>query len=685
MTETPARTSLMEKPLFHFILIIAICLIAYSNTLNAPFEFDDGVAIIENPIVRNFGFMVNPSEAKAHKGPFGYELFRRRYVGYLTFALNYRIHKLDVAGYHVVNLYVHIINALIVYWLVILTFKTPFLSSSTLRAYSNQVALFAGLFFACHPVQTQAVVYIWQRVALLATTFYVLSLVMYIKWRLTSNKTGSFFSRMPLLFYFGSVISAVLAMKTKEIAFTLPVVIFLYELMFFGGNLKKRFLYLAPLLLTMLIIPISLIGLDTPIGELISDVSAATRVGSNISRWDYLLTQFTVIVTYIRLIFLPINQNLDYDYPIYNTFLAPEVFSSFLLLFCIFGLGVYLFLNSKHRNSTFRLIAFGIFWFFITLSVESSFVPLMNVIFEHRVYLPSVGFSIALASGVFLLLNKFGQRKLRAIGVAIFTAVIIVLSVVTYARNTVWRSQLALWQDCVEKSPQKARPHLNMGVALAKQGRTEEAVEHYLQALKIKPDYVMARNNLGTVFANEGKLDEAIFHYEKALRAKPDNPMTLYNIGRAFYGQENFSQAAYYFKEALRYDPEHVGAHNNLAIILFTLGELDEAFLHYSKALQTHPEDADIHYNLGNLLMKKGKYSEAKAHFTQALVTVHFAQGGEINPEYAKIYNKIGLILVQKGKLEQAGRFFLKAIQINPEFTEARQNLENLKQTESVE
>ena len=157
---------ILKKPLFHFVLITTICLIAYSNTLNAPFAFDDSAVIIENPIVKDLGYMVNPSEAKVHKGPFEYELFRRRYVGYLTFALNYRMHKLNVAGYHVVNLYIHIINALMVYWLVVLTFRTPFLSSSTLRARSNQVALFTGLFFACHPVQTQAVNYIWQRVAL---------------------------------------------------------------------------------------------------------------------------------------------------------------------------------------------------------------------------------------------------------------------------------------------------------------------------------------------------------------------------------------------------------------------------------------------------------------------------------------------------------------------------------------
>jgi tetratricopeptide (TPR) repeat protein len=632
MSDSNMNIDLLQKPLPQVFLIVAICLIANSNTLNAPFQFDDSAAIVDNPIVKDLGYMLNPAAAKVHKQLFEYELFNRRYIGYLTFALNYRLHRLDTAGYHVVNLYIHIINALIVYWLVMLTVRTPFLSSSTLRAHSSQIALFTSLLFACHPVQTQAVTYIWQRVTILAATFYLLSLAMYIKWRLTSKKTGPFYHGMPLLFYLGALVSAVLAMKTKEIAFTLPVVILLYELMFFDGKLKQRFLYLVPLFLTMFIIPLSLLGTDMPIGELISDVSEATRVHTSISRWDYLLTQFAVIVTYIRLIFLPVNQNLDYDYPIYNTFLTPEIFLSFLLLFCIFGLGVYLFWYSRARNSAYRLIAFGIFWFFITLSVESSFIPLMNVIFEHRIYLPSVGFFIVLTTGVFLLFNKFGQRKLRAIGIAGFTIVIIVLSVFTYARNNVWSSKIALWQDCVEKSPKKARPHSNLGVALDKQGRTEEAIEHYLQALRIKPDYVDAHNNLGLALYNQGRTEEAMEHYLQALRIKPD----------------------------------YEKAHNNLGNALDNQGRTAEAIEHYLQALRIKPDLEEVHYNLGNTLDNQGRTEEAIEHYLQAL---------RIKPDYVEAHNNLAIALFRKGDIEGAIAHFRKALRINPGDVGAKNNL----------
>ena len=347
------KPTLFTRPIFHIILIVSLCSVVYSNTLEAPFVFDDKFVIVENPIVKDLAYFISPSEAKVHKGHFEYESFKHRYIGYLTFALNYWIHKLDVTGYHLTNLAVHLINSLIVYWLVVLTFRTPFLNSSVLRERSTEIALFTALLFACHPLQTQAVTYIWQRVTSLSTTFYILSLVLYIIWRLKSLKPVSFKAQMPFLYYFGSIISAVLAMKTKEIAFTLPVVVFLYELMFFEEKLKKRLLKIAPIFLTMFIIPVSILYSDKLTGDFIGNIGEATRLDTNIPRWDYFLTQFSVITTYIGLIFFPINQNLDYDFPIYNTLLTPEVFLPFLLLISISGLGIYIFSISRTHNKAY--------------------------------------------------------------------------------------------------------------------------------------------------------------------------------------------------------------------------------------------------------------------------------------------------------------------------------------------
>ncbi|MBI4838692.1 MAG: hypothetical protein HY806_06030, partial [Nitrospirae bacterium] len=207
--------------------------------------------------------------------------------------------------------------------------------------------------------------------------------------------------------------------KTKEIAFTLPIIIVLYEFMFFDGKIKKRILYLIPLLLTILIIPLAYMESGKSTGDLISDLSETARLQTEMSRMDYLFTQCRVIVTYIRLLFLPVNQNLDYDYPVYHSFLNPNVFLSFLFLMVIFCIGVYLLYRSRitHYLSvcnaqavTLRITAFGILWFFVTLSVESSVIPIVDVIFEHRVYLPSIGAIIATTTFMFVLSIKIKDK-----------------------------------------------------------------------------------------------------------------------------------------------------------------------------------------------------------------------------------------------------------------------------------
>ena len=214
-------------------------------------------------------------------------------------------------------------------------------------------ALFSALLFVAHPIQTQAVTYIVQRLASLAAMFYLLSVVLYIKARLLSERITTHDSRLTthasrFTFFLFSLISAVLAMKTKETAFTLPVIIILYEFTFFRSTLKKKLLFLTPILFTMLIIPISIMGTNRPLSEIISDLSDRFRLQTDLSRWDYLMTQMRVITTYVRLIFLPANQSLDYNYPVYHSFFQLPVLLSFIFLAALFGTGIYLLYKTRN-------------------------------------------------------------------------------------------------------------------------------------------------------------------------------------------------------------------------------------------------------------------------------------------------------------------------------------------------
>lgn len=508
----------------HLIVIVLLGLFAYANTFDVPFQWDGKDHIVKNSALKNLN---NFSGAKALKNT--------RYVGYLTFALNYRLHGLNVTGYHVFNLFIHVLNAMFCYALIVLTFRSPFLKETASNTPSRYIALFTGLLFVSHPIQTQAVTYIVQRFASLATFFCLASLAAYIKSRLSGGRTER------TVFYTLSLAAAVLAMKTKQIAFTLPLAIALYEYMFFDGALRKRILFVVPLLLTMLIIPLGVLGFEKPLEEMIGGVEEATRV-RDVSRADYLLTQSRVIVTYLRLLVLPIDQRLYYDHKVYHSFFTPDVFMSILFLLSIVGIGIYFLYRSRVAARRFgssssssmdhplRIVAFGIFWFFITLSVESSIIPL-HVIYEHRVYLPSAGAFSALATGAFLLAGTLKGKRIQASAMSSLILVPLIFSCATHARNGVWRSEISLWEDVVKKSPYKEEGHSNLGTAYFDKGFTDKAIKHYQLAVTIKPDFAEAYNNLGIAYGVKGSIDTAVEHFHTALRLKPDLADAHFNLG----------------------------------------------------------------------------------------------------------------------------------------------------------
>ncbi len=587
-----------RKPVVHILIIVVLGVLIYSNTFNIPFAFDDTSSIRYNSTIKDVHHIIDPQN-----------IYSNRLIGQLTFALNYQLHGLNVAGYHIFNLLIHLLNALLVYWLIILTFRTPYVSAylqkdvlKTSDPY-RWIPLFTALLFVSHPVQTQAVTYIVQRYASLSTLFYLVSLVTYVKARGADSSKKARYA-----LYAASIISAVLAMRTKEIAFTLPIIVLLYEFMFFRGDIKKRMLYLLPLLpllLTMFIIPLSMM-LRQSGSTGASGIDALTKIAGSVdvSRWDYLNTQFRVIVTYIRLLFLPVNQNLDYDYPIYRTFFTPPVFLSFFVLLGVFCWGIYLLYRSYKSDQAnhcwYRLIAFGIFWFFVTLSVESSIIPIEDVIFEHRLYLPSVGFSMAIMSGVvFIYVRLANQTKVVAkVFLPVMILMVISLSLTAYARNMVWSDKVTLWEDVVKKSPYKTRPHYNLAEAYQKQGRLNDAVKEYQTAINLKPDLVEPHYNLGLANQALGRFDDAVREYQTAIKLKPDYADAHNNLGVTYGMQGRFDDAIKEYQTAIKLEPGYAKAYNNLGVAYHRQGRLDDAVREYQTAIKLKPDYADAHNNL---------------------------------------------------------------------------------------
>ncbi|HAK88618.1 MAG TPA: tetratricopeptide repeat-containing protein [Nitrospiraceae bacterium] len=613
------------KTLVHIILISIFCLLAYANTFDVPFQFDDNVFILSNPLVKNLNFFFEPAKAKDVVPEKAYNGFQRRYIGYLTFALNYKLSGTDAAGYHVFNLSVHFINALLVYFLVIFSFETPHLKESSFKSSANNIALFSSLFFACHPVQTQAVTYIWQRVTSLASMFYLLSLVLYIRWRLSYKDTEyrsqnteekrNVFHIKSMLCYLSSVICAILAMKTKEISFTLPVVIMLYEFLFFNRPSPGRILYLIPFLLTMPIVPLDRITADKPFEELIGDVAGATRVQTDMPRLDYMFTQFRVIVTYIRLIFLPINQTLDYDYPVYRSFFDLRVLASFFFLLLIFSTGIFLVYRHKKFDAVSRLIAFGIFWFFITLSVESSIIPIVDVIFEHRLYLPSVGAFAAIIAAVFLLLRGSIEKSKIILTLGI---VVIILTIGTYMRNNIWQNEISLWEDVVSKSPNNARGYNNLGLAYSRVNLLVKALDMFTGAVELKPDYAEAYNNRGVMYGGIGQPEKAIVEFGRAIKLKPDYAEAYNHLG-AIYGRAGrFERAVKEFDTAIKLNLRYTEAYNNRGLAYMGMIRHEKAIEDFNRAITLNPGYATAYVNRGSAYAEMKKNDGALSDFKKA-------------------------------------------------------------------
>ncbi len=627
--------------------LIFLGVLIYSNTFHSSFHFDDGAVITHNASIRNLANI-----------PAIWDAFNTRFVVGLSLALNYHLGGSDVLGYHIFNILVHILASLLVGQICVLTFKTPLLSGSALAKRKEWIALLASVLFLTHPIQTQAVNYIWQRAASLATVFYLLSLVFYAKARLQSSK----------LYYWASLVSAVFGMFSKEITITLPFSIVLYEFCFLrslGESKLKRFQKILPFLFLLPLIPLVLMRSPDVTLDLMrpqADPLKAHSILESITRFVseaemcrglYGLTQVNVLRTYLRLLFFPIHQNLDYDYPLAHSLWEPNTFFSLGLLLGAMSLGVLLF--KRHR-----LAAFSIFWFFVTLSVES-FVPQSDVIFEHRLYLPMVGYSLFASYWLFFFLANKNRRLFIIVAILLVGS----YSLLTYERNFVWKNERTLWTDVVQKSPKKARGYLNRGSAYEAVGLLDKAVLDYDQAIKIQPDFAEAYYNRGITHFSMGFPDQAVQDYDKAIGFKPDYADAYNNRGNAYYSKGFSEKAISDFSRAVQIKPDFAEAYNNRSNAYRAKGFLEQAILDCSKAIEIQPDFAEAYNSRGNAYFAKGLFGKALLNYSKAI---------QIKPDYAGAYSNRGNVYFGKKLFDRAVLEYNQALRLNPDYAEALGN-----------
>ena len=674
----------LANPWFALILIAVTTFAIYSNVYDVPFIFDGKIQIEDKMKIRDLN---NYASLKG--------FFSHRPLPSFSFALNYKMGGLKPFGYHLVNILIHLVNGMLAYLLALCVFERLSCFSArgptavanetgpSRRAYpkdesglNHSMALLAALIFIAHPIQTQSVTYIVQRYTSMSALFYLVSVLFYIRarklqssmktepaWendlpRLSKKKSLAFYPRVFTYFLF-FVLFGALALLCKENAATLFGVILLVEYFLFDRTWhgwRKKLIWLIPITILLMVAVLYFFASTRGLrfGNLLEDVSILTRETRSVDRFSYLCTQFSVFVSYVRLLFVPLGQNVDYMFPFKTGFFDGFTPLAFLFVLFVLCLGVW---NIKKRP----IVSFGIFWLFITLSIESSIFPISDAMFEHRLYLPMFGFAVALVYGIF---DLFRGRRRWALG--ILAAAIVALSISTYLRNRIWRDPLIFWSDVVSKSPHNYRAHYNLGNVMQHRGELDDALVQYEKALQLKPNFAVAHDNLGLVLMQQGQLSEAREQSEKAVRMKPGNATIQNNFGQILLKLGHIKEASGHFLRAVRINPDYAKAHNNLGIALAQQKKLAEAQKHLSTAARLDPQNSEIQNNLGQVFMLQGNYGKATGHFETAI---------RLNPNFAQAQTNLGLMRLMQKRPDDATQHFLKALRTDPGISRARQGL----------
>jgi len=505
--------TLFSRPLITVPLLLLLVAISYVNTLYSPFVLDDIHSFIEEPnvYVRDFSF---ESFSKLSQTFFG----KARIIPMVTFSINHALAKGQMPIYHITNIVIHLLVTLVVYWFVSTLLRTP-VGSSTLRGIPVILySLFVAALWSLNPVQTNAVTYVVQRMTSISALFYILTLIFYVKGRLAS--TG----KERIMFYVCSAVMTVCAFLSKENSYILPAAILLVEWVFISPDIfSKIFLkirwyhWLILVLLALIILPL----LENRWSSIVN-----TENFRPFTWQERLLTQARVVIHYISLLLLPLPGRLNFDY---DFSLSTSIFSPITTFFCIILIGLVL-IWSFQRRKQYPLIVFGIFWYFLNLLIESSVIPL-ELVFEHRLYLPSVGFFISCLAALDLFVAQMKKKhspfEVEQIFVLVMVITVSFFSIFTTVRNNVWRDSYSLYSDAAKKSPEKPRTHLNLGVAMGRDENLErDSIKEFEKVIALgkpkKENYLMAVNNIISAYGSLGEFEEAIAQGEKYLADAPD-------------------------------------------------------------------------------------------------------------------------------------------------------------------
>lgn len=606
----------------HLAALIFLGIAAYHNNFNVPFVFDDLHAIVGNPAIEDISKFLEQSL-----------LTRSRALVDLTFALQWHFHQNNVLPFHLLNLLIHCLNGILAYVITskLLALKPNPKGSDTEEALAaSWPAFVASAFFLLHPVQTQAVTYIVQRYTALMATFYLAAVWAFLKFR----QDGRLFYGILMCF------CAYGAFLCKQNALTLPLSLLAMEGLFFSEH--RRFWthrgpwMLAPILAAIMAILWN-IGLMSEtswsLQELLDDVDRMSRETFMVSRTSYFFTQLQVLCRYMGLVLLPLRQCVDPRPPFVHHF-----FEGWTPLAAAAVLAVILGAWFLRRRAP--LASLGLLWFFSTLFLESSFIPIRDAMFEHRLYLSLLGVAWILAWT--MQRTKLAQNKVAALCIGLLLAG---YGVATHKRNQVWQNPIALWQEAVACNPKNFRAYNNLGRHLMDSGRLDEAYGPLTHALELDPFRPNVHYNLGLLYARTDRLQSALTRLSTALSLNPRVPTFYFQLGLVYHRMGLVHHAREAYQAALLHNPDMEGPAMNLAALAFQEGRFDEARQILEGLIDRPRRRFKPYYYLATVLRAQG-------HLHDALKTIDKALS--IEPENTDGLFLRAMLLVDAGRSHEA-------------------------------
>lgn len=645
ITAESGKTSFPSESLTAILLIVIVSFAVYGNTLKNGFVYDDEFTIVNNTLIKSL-YNLPKLFQKDYFTLSGEGTYRP--VVTLTYLLDYALYGLQPWGYHLTNVLLHVINGVLLYIFLSLITEPSITnnksSSISERLFSN-APLLISLLFVTNPVLTEAVNGISYREDLLVFLFSIAALTLYVVLRtrhevITQNTTIFFILSCWLYF---------LALLSKEMALTFPLIVICYGWVFSKEKIKiKSLLFnrynIGYLVVTLVYIYLRFYYFRNPANGEVPPWQLTERLST--IPW--------LVITYIKLIVFPISLSADYVIePIKSLFSMP-------FIYCTALTGLTIAAAWKSRN---RIITFGIMFFIIALIPVYNIIPIGNPLAERYLYMPLLGLTIV-AGLIFhqIVVSKYKSLSIKAALLFIIT----IYSVTVVERNSVWKNSYSLWSDTVQKMPNSSRAHTSLGIVYYDKGWVDKAIEQHQIAISLKPGYSLAHNNLGVAYFAQNKLNEAIAEYKEALILDPDNSDAHFNLGTVFQKQDRADAALNEYKNAIKLRPYEPDVHYSLGSLYLDQGKLEEAMKELQMALIQKSDYPDAHFKLGIIYYMQRNLDRAVQHYRHAI---------DLRPDNQMYYNNLGIVLAEMGDFDAAIRALQAALKIKPNYPDSHINL----------